>query len=322
LSRYTRRLVLQRIYHITRRSDWQAAAREGSYKLSTRDRTLQDVGFIHCSYAHQVAGVANAIYRGEHDLVLLVIDASRVEAPLKTEAVTPGGGGDAFPHIYGPLNLDAVVELRPYPSRFDGSFGPPDAVDPMLLDIPTVLRGRRVLLRLLTDEDADSLFDAVDESREQLAPWMPWEQAHLSATDSLQYIRQSQADWFLRRRLPVGIFDSATGRLLGGSGLERINWNARSFEIGYWLRTSAEGNGYVQETVRLLTSLAFDRLDANRVHIQMDPRNQRSERVAQRAGFTFEGTLHNVSIDSSGAPSDRHVYALTPDAYERLAWSG
>ncbi|MBV9133272.1 MAG: DUF952 domain-containing protein, partial [Chloroflexi bacterium] len=43
------------IFHITRSRDWQSARREGIYQLSTRDRTLQDVGFIHCSYAHQVA---------------------------------------------------------------------------------------------------------------------------------------------------------------------------------------------------------------------------------------------------------------------------
>jgi RimJ/RimL family protein N-acetyltransferase len=233
-----------------------------------------------------------------------------------------GGGGEAFPHIYGALNPDAVVETRPYPPLHDGSFGPPQAVDPILLDIPTVLRGERVILRRLEDEDAEALFEAVDESRERLALWMLWERTHLSVTDSLLYIRQSQADWSRRSRLPVGIFESTSGRLVGVSGLERIDWIVRSFEAGYWLRTGAEGNGYTQETVRLVTSLAFDRLDANRVDLRMDPRNHRSERVAQRAGFEFEGTLRNVSIDWTGAPADRHIYALTPDAYHRLPWSG
>ncbi len=62
------------IFHITRSRDWAEAQLAGSYRLSTRDRTLEEVGFIHCSYAHQVAGVANAVYRGERDLVLLEID--------------------------------------------------------------------------------------------------------------------------------------------------------------------------------------------------------------------------------------------------------
>ena len=55
------------IYHIARARDWQDAHQSGVYQVSTRDRTLQEVGFIHCSYAHQVAGVANAFYQGEPD---------------------------------------------------------------------------------------------------------------------------------------------------------------------------------------------------------------------------------------------------------------
>jgi uncharacterized protein (DUF952 family) len=111
------------IFHITRSADWQAARRHGSYTLSTRDRTLQEVGFIHCSYAHQVAGTANMIFPGQNDLVLLVIDPERLRAPLRQEAATEGG--EAFPHIYGPLNLEAVVEVHAYPPKPDGTFGPP-----------------------------------------------------------------------------------------------------------------------------------------------------------------------------------------------------
>jgi RimJ/RimL family protein N-acetyltransferase len=194
-------------------------------------------------------------------------------------------------------------------------------VDPILLDIPNELYGKRVLVRLLRDEDAQALFEAVDESREHLAPWMLWVKDYHSVADTLLYIRRSQAHWLLRERLPVGIFETATGRLVGGSGLERISWELRLFEIGYWLRASAQGHGYVQETVQLLTRLAFEQLGAHRVQIRMDPRNVRSERVAQRAGYQLEGTLRNASTDWTGAPSDRHIYALTPDSYARLPWA-
>ena len=115
----------ERIFHVTPERDWQAAQQSGSYVLSTRDRTLEEVGFIHCSYANQVAGVANAIYRGEHHLVLLVIDPQRLTAPVRPEPPAPGM--EAYPHIYGPLNLDAVIEVRPYQPNEDGSFNPPTA---------------------------------------------------------------------------------------------------------------------------------------------------------------------------------------------------
>jgi uncharacterized protein (DUF952 family) len=113
-----------RIFHVTSERDWHAAQQRGSYVLSTRDRTLEEVGFIHCSYANQVAGVANAIYRGEHHLVLLVIDPQRLTAPLRPEPPAPGM--DAYPHIYGPLNLEAVVNVVAYEPAEDGTFSPPE----------------------------------------------------------------------------------------------------------------------------------------------------------------------------------------------------
>lgn len=193
--------------------------------------------------------------------------------------------------------------------------------DPLLLDIPTTLRGERVIVRLLEDPDAKALFEAIDASRDHLARWMPWATGHLSVDDSLRYIRRSHADWLLRTRFPVGIVVADTGQLIGGSGLERIDWQVRHFEIGYWVRADAEGRGYVQETVHLLTTFAFTQLGANRVQIRMDPRNARSERVAQRAGFELEGTLHNILLDADGLPSDRQVYALTPESYRALSWA-
>jgi RimJ/RimL family protein N-acetyltransferase len=194
-------------------------------------------------------------------------------------------------------------------------------MDPVLIDIPTELRGDRSVVRMLVDADAPALFQAIDESRDHLAPWMPWTGEHIRVEDSLAYIRRSHAHWLLRQRLPVGIFDASTGLLVGCSGLERIDWQVRDFEIGYWLRPSAQGHGYAHETVMLLTTLAFRRLGANRVQIRMDPRNSRSERVAQRLGFEMEGTLRNCMPDVNGAPSDRRIYALTPELYDRLDWA-
>jgi uncharacterized protein (DUF952 family) len=101
-----------RIYHITTASAWDLARGTGSYAESTRGLTLAEVGFIHCSHESQVAQVADAYYQGVPDLVLLVIDPNRLTAELRDEDLT--GQGQSFPHIYGPLNLDAVVDVVPY----------------------------------------------------------------------------------------------------------------------------------------------------------------------------------------------------------------
>jgi len=108
------------IYHITYLHDWDIAQQTGTYRLSTRGQTLEEVGFIHCSYVFQVLQVANAFYRGERGLVVLVVDPDKLTAPLQVEP--PGSDSDSFPHIYGPLNMEAVVEVLPFEPNPDGTF--------------------------------------------------------------------------------------------------------------------------------------------------------------------------------------------------------
>jgi uncharacterized protein (DUF952 family) len=100
------------IFHIALATDWEQAQRDGQYTMSTRGRTLAEEGFIHASTAAQVPLVAAAYYRDAPDLVLLVIDTERVGPELRYEQVP--GQPDPYPHIYGPLNLDAVLETRPF----------------------------------------------------------------------------------------------------------------------------------------------------------------------------------------------------------------
>ena len=109
------------IYHIATRDDWERARRDGEYTTSTAGKTLAEEGFIHASQAAQVAGVANMFYRDSpDDLVVLVIDTGLVRAPVRYEDVP---GADApFPHIYGPLNTDAVVGARPLSPGPGGEF--------------------------------------------------------------------------------------------------------------------------------------------------------------------------------------------------------
>jgi uncharacterized protein (DUF952 family) len=108
------------IYHIATTSDWARAQRDGEYAVSTRGVTLADQGFIHASTAGQLASVANLFYRGVPDLLVLVIDTDRVAAEIRYERVP---GADApFPHIYGPLNVDAVIATRPLEAGPDGEF--------------------------------------------------------------------------------------------------------------------------------------------------------------------------------------------------------
>ena len=120
------------ILHISTQAAWQAALTAGSYQAAS----LYAEGFIHCSTAAQVEGVANAFYAGQPDLVLLVIDETRVSAELRWEAPAHPAGAQAappddaqrFPHIYGPINLDAVQDVVALPPGPDGTFSLPEGL--------------------------------------------------------------------------------------------------------------------------------------------------------------------------------------------------
>ena len=112
------------IFHITSRTAWEEAQAKGEYRADS----LTTEGFIHCSTLSQVLPVANNFYKGQSGLILLEIEPTLLSQDLKWEP--PSGGapppgvpvGDQFPHIYGPINLNAVLKVVDLESKPDGTF--------------------------------------------------------------------------------------------------------------------------------------------------------------------------------------------------------
>ena len=111
---------MKTLYHIAQASDWQQAQQVGTYTESTMGKTLENVGYIHMSFAHQVKQVADFIYAGVDNLVLLKVNPDKLLSEVKVESVE--GTVEKFPHLYGPLNLNAIEDVLPYPKQADGSF--------------------------------------------------------------------------------------------------------------------------------------------------------------------------------------------------------
>jgi ribosomal-protein-serine acetyltransferase len=174
------------------------------------------------------------------------------------------------------------------------------------------LRSERIMVRPYCESDAQSLFEAVAESRDHLRPWLPFADEHQTVEESRDWIIHQEANWLLREDLIVGIWEASTNRYLGGSGLHPRNWETRYFEIGYWLRASAEGHGYITEAIQLLTDYAFSTLAATRVEIRCDERNVRSAAVAKRLGFVQEARLRNEQLAADGVLRTTLIFALIP----------
>lgn len=97
--------------------------------------------------------------------------------------------------------------------------------------------------------------------------------------------------------------------MIGSSGLHRIDWQSRKFEIGYWVRSAFARQGYITEAVDAITKYAIQELQANRIEIRCDSRNVQSARIAERSGFTLEGTLRNDKCDVTGTLRHTMIFA-------------
>lgn len=173
------------------------------------------------------------------------------------------------------------------------------------------LTGERVIVRPHRLDDFDAMWDAIQQSRDELRPWLPF--ADQTQEQFRDWLARIVAKWITREMLGMAIIERETGQLVGNIGLMVRGWDIGSFEIGYWLRTSAAGHGYMSEAVRLVTDFAFDHLDANRVMIRCDAENARSAAVPQRLGFTLEGRMRQDFAAPNGAIRDTLVFSLIRD---------
>jgi len=115
------------IFHILKKSDWEEALRRGEYQPGS----LATEGFVHASTREQILGTANRFFRGQRELVLLCINPQRLTAEVRFEA--PADPNDErtrelFPHIYGPINLDAATQVLDLPDDSQGGFQLPEAL--------------------------------------------------------------------------------------------------------------------------------------------------------------------------------------------------
>ncbi|MBN1678892.1 MAG: GNAT family N-acetyltransferase [Anaerolineae bacterium] len=183
---------------------------------------------------------------------------------------------------------------------------------PILISLPDQIESERLIIRPPRAGDGDEVNAAIHESMPELRPWMPWAQVTPTPEETEIVMRQKAAEWLLREDLMLTLWRKDDGVFVGGSGLHRIDWSVPRVEIGYWVRTSLSGCGYITEAVNAITRFALESLDAQRIEIRCDARNIRSAAVAERAGYTLEARLHHDRRDVDGALCDTLIYVMFP----------
>ncbi|MEW9677873.1 GNAT family N-acetyltransferase [Lentibacillus sp. L22] len=181
-------------------------------------------------------------------------------------------------------------------------------MNPILFDIPEQFETERLLLRAPRIGDGAVVNEAIRESYESLHKWMKWADHIPEIEETEANARKHRANFLLRDSFAFYMLDKSSGEFIGTCSLVKVDWQVRLFEIGYWIRESASGQGYMSEAVDGLTQFAFRNIQANRIEIRCDTRNVASCRVAERCGYHLEAILKNNFIDLLGDLRDDCIY--------------
>jgi RimJ/RimL family protein N-acetyltransferase len=182
-------------------------------------------------------------------------------------------------------------------------------MEPILLDVPAELHTERLLMRVPRFGDGELVNAATVESAAELAVWLPWATPTPTVEATETWCRRVRANFCLREQIGYVLWLKDGVTCVGGCGMNRIDWRVPMAEVGYWLRTSHTGKGLMAEAVRALTEMAMGKLKMERMEIRCDDRNLRSARVAERAGYTLEGTLRKDTRRLGDRLRDTRIYA-------------
>lgn len=169
-------------------------------------------------------------------------------------------------------------------------------MNPLLIEFPDEFTTERLTLRTPKPGDGKAVHAAMLASMKELQPWMDFAQREQTLEETEINIRNAHIAFLKRTDLRLHVFHRETGEFILTSGLHRIDWNVRRFEIGYWIDSRHSGKGYVTEAVKGITNFTFDVLEANRIEIRCDERNVKSRAVPERLNFKLEGILKNNSL--------------------------
>ena len=169
-------------------------------------------------------------------------------------------------------------------------------------------------VRRFEPTDAASLLIAVKASLPDLAYWMPWCKESYALEDAEAWIHFTQAAWANQTEYPVGIFESRSGSVVGGTGINQINRSHRIGNIGYWVSSPHTGRGVARYSARQAALLGFDELGLTRLEIVALSHNLASQRVAESLGAQRECQARN-RLYLQGQPHDAIVYSLVPEDF-------
>jgi ribosomal-protein-serine acetyltransferase len=181
-----------------------------------------------------------------------------------------------------------------------------------MLAIPeSISNAGRIALVPVEPGHAERLYEAIVESRHELAQWMEWFHRGYQIAETRRWIATRQNAWQEGSDYAFTILETGTADVLGGGRVGITNPLHRIGTIGYWIRSSRTKQGFASEAARLLAQFGFSHLGLVRIEIIVAAGNAASIRVAEKAGAVKEGRLRNRVL-LRGKPADAYLFSLIP----------
>ena len=172
-----------------------------------------------------------------------------------------------------------------------------------------------ITLKRDSAEFAEKLFEAVYESRTpEFMRWMPWLKEDYKLSDTVDFLQKRAEDWENGTEKGYVIFDTMTDEALGKIGLNAYNEGNKFYNLGYWIRISAQRRGIASQATRLLAKEAFKSLEINRIEILVAVGNIPSQKTAEKAGATKEGILRKRLLIGNEA-HDAVIYSFVKEDF-------
>jgi ribosomal-protein-serine acetyltransferase len=169
----------------------------------------------------------------------------------------------------------------------------------------------KIILRPYHSGDTKATYKAIWESLAEISTWLPFAHKDYSIKETRDWVKQRPKDWKKGHSYEFVILDAKDRMIIGGCGLNRVDKENRRANLGYWVRTNRTGEGVATAATLLLAKWGFEALKLVRIEILVATGNERSLRVAEKAGARREGTLRN-RINIHDRMHDAVMYSLVP----------
>lgn len=184
---------------------------------------------------------------------------------------------------------------------------------------PDTIETERLLIRPIRSGDGRQINAAIRETYQDLHRWMEWAQHLPTVYETEGFCQRAGQDFAAEKEIALSAYLKGSANFVLALGLHCKDSSSATFEIGYWCRTSLQGQGYVSEAVRAVTRAGCERLGAKRIEIRCDSRNTQSRRVAERAGYRLVATIRNDHTAPNSQARDTLVFAMVGKDYKRLS---